>query len=441
MTEAATERKGLLRSFPATYWVVISMEFFERTAFYGMTAMLAAYFVKHVGSEAAWGAWRTVLYCSLYFVPVFSGALAEQVGYRKVLAAAFVLMTAAYLGLGSFTSLPMYYLFMILLGVGGGLFKPVVSGTIARVTDEGNSTLGFGIYYWTINVGSFLASLVTTYFAQRDAASGGNELRIVFFLSAGYVALMFFNNLFFYREPRRPAKAKTVRESWNNILTVCGNWRFLLLLLVFSGFWGVWDRSTDAALWLVESEYMDFTPVNDFVTRAFAFFGSDYRFTFTVANVTTINAAVIILFQVLASWLTRRTRPLPTMMAGLVMVLCFPLLTAFSRDPWVFVLSLVLLSLGEITAYPKLISYVGLIAPRDKVAIYMGFLFLPIFFSSMIYSYPFGALWKHLVADGGGWVTAYWLVVAGLGFLTLLGLLCFHLFVGKKLSMSERKGG
>ncbi|MCK7524008.1 MAG: hypothetical protein MZV64_43470 [Ignavibacteriales bacterium] len=33
-------------------------------------------------------------------------------------------------------------------------------GTIARTTDEQNSAFGFGIYYWMINLGAFLAPLV-----------------------------------------------------------------------------------------------------------------------------------------------------------------------------------------------------------------------------------------------------------------------------------------
>ena len=35
-----------------------------------------------------------------------------------------------------------------------------------------------------------------------------------------------------------------------------------------------------------------------------------------------------------------------------------------------------LFSIGEMTTHPKYISYVGQIAPRDKVATYMGFGFL-----------------------------------------------------------------
>ena len=48
------------------------------------------------------------------------------------------------------------------MATGSGLFKPIISGTIARTTDESNSAFGFGIYYWMINLGAFLAPLVVS---------------------------------------------------------------------------------------------------------------------------------------------------------------------------------------------------------------------------------------------------------------------------------------
>jgi len=440
--------KGLfasLVSFPSSYWVVIVMEFFERSAFYGMMAFLADYFIEHVGNAEQWGALRMTLFMILYIVPIISGALAEKLGYKKILAAAFVIMTAAYIGvggagpvadflgsigLGKVGLFPVFFAFMVLLGLGGGLFKPIISGTIARATDGSNSTLGFGIYYWSINVGSFIASLVAAHFVDA-----GKET-VMFYLAAAYVGLMLLNNVLFYREPRKPGNIKTFGDTWKGIVTVCANWRFILLLLIFSGFWAMYNRSQDSALWLLKQNYLDMTPVNDFVTSIFAFFGSDYRFSFNVAHVMTINAGVIILLQVVVSYLVRNTRPLPTMIVGIALATLFPLFTALSSNPWLFVDGLVLFSIGEITAYAKLISYVGLIAPRDKVAIYMGFVFLPIFFAAMIFDYPNGLVWDRLVIQEGA-ITTYWYIVAGLGVLTILALIAYDRLVGKKLSIGE----
>ncbi len=52
------------------------------------------------------------------------------------------------------------FLFLIVMAVGAGTFKPIISGTIARSTDKTNSTLGFGIFYWSINLGALLFPLI-----------------------------------------------------------------------------------------------------------------------------------------------------------------------------------------------------------------------------------------------------------------------------------------
>jgi len=443
---AAADRAKKARSkFPRTYWVVIVMEFFERFAFYGMMAFLADYFVKNVGNHEQWGALRTVLFMILYIVPILSGALAEKVGYKKVLGVAFLLMGAAYLGVGrsdycrevlasagfeNMTAVPIFFAFMIVLGLGGGLFKPIISGTIARSTDETNSTVGFGIYYWSINVGSFLASLVAAHYVEQ------NNEEIMFIFAAVCVGLMLFNNFFFYREPSKPGKIKSFADTASAIGTVFTNWRFIVLLVIFSGFWAMYNRSQDSALWLLSENYLDMTPVNDFVTSIGVKFHEDFQFRFNVAHVMTINAGVIIVLQVVVSYLVRNAPPLPTMIVGIGLATTFPLITALSTNPWLFVLGLVLFSIGEITAYPKLISYVGLIAPRDKVAIYMGFVFLPIFFASMFFDIPNGWVWDELVVKNKD-ITTYWYIVAGLGVFTMVCLILYHKLLGKKLTFEK----
>jgi MFS family permease len=49
---------------------------------------------------------------------------------------------------------------------------------------------------------------------------------------------------------------------------------------------------------------------------------------------------------------------------------------ALSQSIWVFIAGIIIFSIGEMTAHPKFISYLGMIAPQDKKATYMGFGFL-----------------------------------------------------------------
>jgi len=70
---------------------------------------------------------------------------------------------------------------------------------------------------------------------------------------------------------------------------------------------------------------------------------------------------------------------------------------AISNNIWVFLIGIFIFSVGEMTAHPKYISYLGLIAPEDKKATYMGFGFLYGFFGSLIGSFVGAWLYVKLV--------------------------------------------
>ena len=97
---------------------------------------------------------------------------------------------------------------------------------------------------------------------------------------------------------------------------------------------------------------------------------------FDVEHVTVVNAGTIILLQLVVSSIVAKTRALPTMIVGIGMATVGMAILALSTDIWVFMAGIMIFSIGEMTAHPKLISYVGTIAPRDRVAIYMGYIFL-----------------------------------------------------------------
>jgi len=155
-------------SFPSTFWVANAMELFERAAYYGMNSVLAVYLAGSVAEgglgfrEQSVGFLQSIVYAATYVLPILGGALADRYGYRRMLLVAFSLLAAGYFAAGHVSTYGLIFLALLVMATGSGLFKPIISGTIARTTDESNSALGFGIYYWMINMGAFLAPLVVS---------------------------------------------------------------------------------------------------------------------------------------------------------------------------------------------------------------------------------------------------------------------------------------
>ena len=134
----------------------------------------------------------------------------------------------------------------------------------------------------------------------------------------------------------------------------------------------------DSVLWYLNF-FIDTTPINTFVSTLV---GIDWKF--DVEHVTVINAFTIILLQLFISTIVRNTKALPTMLTGIFLGTVGITILAFSSTIWLFICGMFIFSIGEMTAHPKYISYLGLLAPQDKKATYMGFGFLYGVFGSSI---------------------------------------------------------
>ncbi|KAF0141381.1 MAG: major facilitator superfamily MFS1 [Stygiobacter sp.] len=83
------------------------------------------------------------------------------------------------------------------------------------------------------------------------------------------------------------------------------------------------------------------------------------------------------------------------------------------------------------TAHPKFISYVGLIAPEDKKAVYLGYSFLYGVLGSGIGGILGANLYVHFV-DNLKNPTMLWVIFAMIGVATIIGLLLFNKYLAPK---------
>jgi proton-dependent oligopeptide transporter, POT family len=158
---------------PRPLWMLFMTEFWERFAFYGMRWALALYIVAQFfdGDQSGqgyasrtYGAYLALVYASA----IFGGYVADRIlGYQRS-----ILLGAAVMGLGLFmVMVPNQDVFLAGLAtviVGNGLFKPNISSLVGQIYPVGDERRdrGFTIFYMGINLGGFLAPLVTGWLAS-----------------------------------------------------------------------------------------------------------------------------------------------------------------------------------------------------------------------------------------------------------------------------------
>ena len=418
-----------LAEFPRTFWIANVMELFERAAYYGLNSVLAVYLAGKVGEGGlgfdvqAMGFLQSIVYAATYVIPILGGALADRYGYRRMLMVAFSLLAAGYFAAGYMSAYALVFLALLVMATGSGLFKPIISGTIARTTDETNSAFGFGIYYWMINLGAFLAPLVVSVLK-------GFSWQYVFMASALYTGLMLLPTIFAYADPPRPESTKKLKDVLLGAAEVLGDARFMLMIVVYSGFWILYFQNFGSVLWYLR-DFVDRGPVSAAMTSLFRSVGLPWTFVFDAEHVTVINAGTIILLQVLVSRAVKTTPALPTMVTGMAIGALGFLCLAASLNPWVFVLGIAVFSIGEMTAHPKYYSFVGLVAPADRKAVYMGFAFLYGVIGSLLGSsigaFLYGRFMTPVVGTpaAAGRARLFWLMFAVLDLVAAAGLILF----------------
>ena len=421
--------------FKRNFWVAILMEFFERGAYYGVLSVLSVYLILTADegglgfSKGQAGTIMGTIQPLLYFLPIIAGGIADRYGYRRILFFAFVCITAGYFLTGISQSYIPVFASLLIMAVGAGFFKPVISGTIAKSTTSETSSLGFGIYYWSINLGAFLFPLIVVPVLKSTAYN------YIFYMASALGCVLLLLNIFLYRDPRRDngdasQTRKSIGELFKGIVQVLKDTRFVLLIIIYSGFWILYFQMFGTVLWYLR-DYVDMTPVNDGVNAFLSLFVKDPHWKFDVEHVTVINAGVIIALQLIVSRLVQKAPALPTMIAGIGCGTVGMFILGLSSSPWIFIAGIITFTLGEMTTHPKFISYIGIIAPADKTALYMGYSFLYGVIGSSVGSILGASLYVKIVEEMGK-PSLLWMIFSLIGIASIVGMLLYNKFLAKK---------
>ena len=162
--------------FSKAFWVSNTVELFERMAYYAVFIVLTLYLSSILGFNDFEASIISGLFSGgLYLLPLFTGAYADKIGFRKSMIIAFSLLTAGYVGLGlmptlleaaglveygeatRFTGLAesgqrwLIVPVLTLIMVGGSFIKSVISGSVAKETTEATRARGYSIFYMMVD--------------------------------------------------------------------------------------------------------------------------------------------------------------------------------------------------------------------------------------------------------------------------------------------------
>lgn len=437
--------------FPRPFWVANVTELFERAAYYSMASFVVSY-LGRLGLGKQWPSnLNSVLWFLVYFLPILSGTIADVIGFRLGLIIAGVLLAVGYFLMGSpvwlfgaelsqtpgdaFTAGPAVLapvlVAIVLIGIGGSFVKPCISGTVQK-THAGRATLAFAIFYMVINIGSLVGRGVA-YVVRR-----GTDLSYIFAVAAVAALVVIAVVVSSYRDPDRapgtPERPKkTLRDVFLGMFRVLKNKRFVLFLLVSSGFWFLYNQVYNV-LPLYTERVLQIEPPMEIYTA--------------------FNPITIVAFQLLITRAFGKMKPIRSIVVGTVIIalaMVANLLPIFTPGgPRVEVLDLLplgslfivltvtLIAFGELFTSARTYEWIGALAPKGQEGLFLGYANLPMAIGSLVGG-PVGALIFNDVMRRDAvtlpnklldldpfWSTLGWLIFMTIGFGSALSMWLYN---------------
>ncbi|HCV42731.1 MAG TPA: MFS transporter [Bacteroidetes bacterium] len=364
--------------FPRAFWTANIVELFERAAYYAVFIAITLYLTNVVGFSDINAAWiGGVFAAGLYFLPPFTGALADKIGFRNAIILAFALLTIGYFTLGALPYKSTVLPAIVVLMFGGSFIKSIITGTVAKTSTTDTRARAFSIFYGMVNVGSFTGKTI----AYPLRINLG--LESINYYSAAMTLLALVTAFLFYRNVDMHGEGKGLREVWDGFVRVVSNMRLLVLILIVAGFWMI--------------QFQMYATMPKYVIRTVG----EHARPEWIANV---NPLVVVTFVVLITSLMKRVKAITSIGVGMLLMPFSALCMASSptlegmlgssisifglvhAHPITIMLiaGIVLQGLAECFISPRYLEFFSLQAPKGQEGMYLGFGHLHSFFATLL---------------------------------------------------------
>ena len=367
-----------LKTFPQSFWMGCGVEMWERMAYYCVRTVLPLYIAQaddpgglHF-SQAQKGTIFAVWALVQSIVPMVSGGFADRYGYKRTIATSVTLACTGYVLMANMRSYAGFFFACLVLALGTAIFKPGIQGTLAQSMSKRNSSVGWGFFYWLVNVGAAIGPFVGTFMRTKNWS-------FVFYSSAVFMAMNYLM-IFTYREvesgaDKKKSAGRVLVDTFKNILDA----RLVTIIVLFSGFWmmlyQLWDLMPNFyADWVSSTPFVE---ANTWLPKTWLV--ADARGVQLKQEIAlNLNAGMVVLFVVVISYLVARLRVMTSIAIGVTIATLGTVVYGTSSSVYVLFFGIVLFSLGEMLTGPKKTEYFSLIAPKGKKALYLGYVNIPV---------------------------------------------------------------
>jgi MFS family permease len=397
-----------LGGFNKEFWLVNAIQFFDGLSYFSVIIILSMFLTDNVGfSDYEAGAWQGYFFLFITAFMFTVGSICDVIGDKKSFIFATILLMISRLGMGVFPGLMegkvlQYSIggLLFIMALGTAMLVTITSTALRHFTNKDNRGKGFNLYYLIMNIGAMLAGVaVCDGFRNALGPVKGNLAIFTFgFVMSAVCFLCAFlineDNMEEKDEDNGSGEVKTPLKIFAEVWKETAFQKLVLFLCLTLGVRLVFTHQT-----MVMPKYYLRTMFADFQLGA----------------VNSLNPLIITVGLALTMNFIGKFNIVKLLVVGMTLSALSLLFLAFPGEwflaipginnldqayRFVIIAQILVFAVGELIFSPRFTEYVASVAPKDKVASYMGLSALPMFIARPINGFVSGLLIASLCYDG-----------------------------------------
>ncbi len=433
---------------PRALWGLNIAYFLEGLVYFGILTVVGIHLSENVGIGDKWSSWVLMIFTGgITLSQTLLGSVSDRVGVRKALLWALGILfvgrlmialggevfpdfmapfspfgstAVRTLGTSNFPQFIMIFIGLMVVIIGYGLFQPAAYSAVKQFTDEKTAAVGYAMLYALMNLGAFFSGMLSPEIrAIGGVASVFDLYAFLTFMALLSVAVILTKTVVakgtLTQISAKQKEGEPKKGMLHDFLEVLSDKRFMFFIFIL-----IPVQTLFAHNWLTLPYYIK-RALPDWVASRYEFFSN-------------INPILIFFLTPLVAALTARANVYRMMIYGTLVMALPTFLLALGPNPWILLLYILLMSVGEAMWQPRFLQMVAEIAPEGKTGTYMGIAQVPWFLTKMITgAYAGWFLEKFCPAGGEQNTELMWLIYAFIAMVTPAALILAKSWIAGEL--------
>ena len=344
--------KQTYNEYPSLFWIIVATLFIDAIG----STLLFPFFALYITEKFSVGMTQAGILLGMSSLfgligSLIGGALADRFGRRKLILFGLVFSALSSLSFGFAGVLSTLYILIVIVGLLSRIANPAYDALLADILPEAKRQEGFGITRVAFNYAWIIGTAAGGLIASRSFLT-------LFFIDA-VLSLAVALILYRYLPETRPVIQPDAKEQQESLFTTLAGYRLVLRDLAYMGF-------TVAGMLFLIVYQQQYSSLPVYLRDVHAISSQSYGVMLSIAGLE------VILFQIWISRTIRKYPPFMTMLFGTLFFMAGFTLIGFVRSVPMFVLAIVIITVGEMITFPTNRVIASNFAPADMRGRYMA---------------------------------------------------------------------